>query len=110
MTKQPQYSVRGTVNADPKSEARFYQIDGQSGYPYASPGRGKITTDLLQAVGWLKECSPTSSYSKMCNARVVRIDYVPINIDNVLAEQASAEELVAGMSDIEKAAVRRLLK
>jgi len=111
MTEQPQYTVRGTSHADPDSNPLFYALDEKSRRPYASSRRGKTTTDLVKAVDWLDKCQPSmAAHVRMYNARVVRLDYVPVNIDNVLAEKASAEELVAGMSDIEKTAVRMLLK
>ncbi len=108
MANTTYYMVAGNENADPNSERRFYDTDSGSGYPYATPWIGEQTTDIIKAVGWLEHCKP-DGYAQMCNAQVVRVEYVPVDITKIESEQVAVNSIVAGLSANQRAMLKKEL-
>lgn len=112
MKSKPSYVVCGTESADPASTPVFYALDAMSGYPYASQHQNHSTTDLMEAFDWLDDCGPSgdiSSNVKMCNSKIMEITYVPVDITHIAKVATRVDEMLKGMSNDEKIAMKRLL-
>lgn len=96
------YVVRGTW----EGKEVFYDVDRDSGYPYASSWSGKETSKLSEAVGWLDECGANSTYCRMTNPQVCEVKYVPVDISNFVRSRNKLNDYVKNLSDEE----RKLLK
>lgn len=96
------YVVRGTNNG----KEVFYAVDSSSGYPFASTWTAKKTDKLSEAVSWLDECGPTSSYANMNNPQVCEIRYFPVDVNYLIKSRNKLNDYVNNLNDEE----RKLLK
>lgn len=99
------YVVRGTW----EGKEVFYNVDRDSGYPYASSWSGKETGELREAVDWLEECGANSTYCKMNNPKVCEIQYVPVDVSHLIKYRNKLAEYVKGLSEEERKLLKGLL-
>lgn len=87
----------------------FYEIDRDSGYPFASSWRGRETTNLNEAVEWLQSCGPHSTHVTMENPKVCKVEYVPVDITAHLKTLDKLETYIKGLDATERKLLKGLL-
>lgn len=86
----------------------FYDVDSGSGYPYASPWRGRTTEDVNVAIGWLAECGP-NKYATMNAPAVHRVRYEQVDISEHLKTINKLKDIADSLTPAERALLKSRL-
>ena len=90
----------------------FYDIDDHSGgYPFVSTFDGATTSDIMEAIGWMKASGPDSTYSPMKNAAVYEIVHQQVDVSKYVDLANRVDGIISGLSEAEAAeALKQLSK
>lgn len=100
--------VRYVVCGNRDNRQVFYEVDHSSMYPYASESSHRTTSDINEAISWLDSCKP-GGYASMVNPKVCKIEYVPVDISEIVEKKNKLTDYVSNLNKDERELLKKLL-